>query len=660
MQIRNLFDVTLRDGALGLGFPYTKEQTAAYLSATSDAGIRHSEIGFVHGAGHFDDVGSGFNSHVDGQDVQDVLNGTEIAGHRMIDGDNPRLLTNGGDAGLPQYQCSGMIRVTCRSADLSDVSLLVTRLAEAGHSFAINLKHCAGRPTEDIARAAARAQEVGAAAFYVVDTSGSMTPNDVRRHTSAAVSAAAHTAIGFHGHDNLGLSVANSIAAFDAGATLIDASLAGVGAGGGNTPLEALMLLADDITYEAWDHLMRGLTILPQLSADVSQRAVWGFLSVDSAQKGEYIRRAESGGVDVIGLAWSEIRGKALSRNGHSRVDVFEGRGGRAVVRKTELTPEAKLSNEIEYLRIDRSPSVNLPTVLGTGHALGRAYYDMPHFEGSTLSALVLGHDPSARDLVVDACTELRRLWLTRAASVSATDFAHRMYKQRPIDRLKPLTADWTQMAVSMRQGHWISADRVGPETLLRLVASAPSVSVEEKRLISVQELPDVLNDAGDALIPSATDMVSIHGDPHFGNIVANRGDRPHLLDPGPFTAGGDAAYDVAKMLLSLGPHDQLLAGDIEPFQFRVDSGGLEVRGVRRVSPGATNDDGRQKLVLARQVVESLTESSVVDRSAFELRVAWVYGIHHVSIAASLASKGWVAAAILLEGLSALSDAHAR
>ncbi|MDB2364588.1 4-hydroxy-2-oxovalerate aldolase [Luminiphilus sp.] len=84
-------------------------------------------------------------------------------------------------------------------------------------------------------------ESYGANCIYCTDSAGYMLPNDVSMHIEALrASLHSETEIGFHGHHNLAMGVGNSLAAIAAGATRIDGSAAGLGAGAGNTPLEAM------------------------------------------------------------------------------------------------------------------------------------------------------------------------------------------------------------------------------------------------------------------------------------------------------------------------------------------------------------------------------------------------------------------------------------
>jgi 4-hydroxy-2-oxovalerate/4-hydroxy-2-oxohexanoate aldolase len=89
-------------------------------------------------------------------------------------------------------------------------------------------------------------ESYGANCVYVTDSAGHMLPDDVTARLGAVREALKpETELGFHGHHNLAMGVANSIAAIAAGANRIDAASAGLGAGAGNTPMEVLVAVCD-------------------------------------------------------------------------------------------------------------------------------------------------------------------------------------------------------------------------------------------------------------------------------------------------------------------------------------------------------------------------------------------------------------------------------
>lgn len=119
-------------------------------------------------------------------------------------------------------------------------------------------------------------ESYGAQTVYVTDSAGYMLPADVTARVRALRDILKpETEVGFHGHHNLGMGVANSIAAVEAGASRIDASVGGLGAGAGNTPLEVfvavcermgiktgcdlfkLMDITEDLIFPMMEHIVR-------------------------------------------------------------------------------------------------------------------------------------------------------------------------------------------------------------------------------------------------------------------------------------------------------------------------------------------------------------------------------------------------------------------
>ena len=85
-------------------------------------------------------------------------------------------------------------------------------------------------------------ESYGANCIYCTDSAGYMLPDDVTARIGALRAVLEpETEIGFHGHHNMAMGVANSLAAVEAGAIRIDGSAAGLGAGAGNTPLEVFV-----------------------------------------------------------------------------------------------------------------------------------------------------------------------------------------------------------------------------------------------------------------------------------------------------------------------------------------------------------------------------------------------------------------------------------
>jgi len=126
-------------------------------------------------------------------------------------------------------------------------------------------------PPEKVAEQAALMESYGADYVNIADSAGAMAPNDVRERIEA-VTAAVKIPVGFHAHNNLSLAVANSLAAVEAGATFIDGTCRGLGAGAGNAQLEVLVGVLDKVGYQTGIDLYRIMDVAEELVQPMMHR----------------------------------------------------------------------------------------------------------------------------------------------------------------------------------------------------------------------------------------------------------------------------------------------------------------------------------------------------------------------------------------------------
>jgi len=237
-----LHDMTLRDGMHPKRHQITLDQMVRVSTALDEAGVPLIEVSHGDGLGGAS-INYGFPAHTDEEYLRAVvpkLKRAKVSALLLPGIGTVDHLKMAVDCGVSTMR----VATHCTEADVSCQHIPMSRKLGLDTVGFLMMAHMID--ARALLKQAKLMESYGANCIYCTDSAGYMLPDDVTARIGLLrAELNPGTELGFHGHHNMAMGVANSLAALAAGANRIDASAAGLGAGAGNTPLEVMVAVLD-------------------------------------------------------------------------------------------------------------------------------------------------------------------------------------------------------------------------------------------------------------------------------------------------------------------------------------------------------------------------------------------------------------------------------
>ncbi|ABO68496.1 4-hydroxy-2-oxovalerate aldolase [Geobacillus thermodenitrificans] len=294
-------EVALRDGSHAINHQYTVEQVVSVAQALDEANVPYIEVS--HGDGL---AGSSLQYGLSRTDEMELIEAAvsvckkaKIAVLLLPGIGTIRELDAAAKRGVK------MVRIATHVTEADISAQHITRAKELGLEAVgfLMMSHMAS--TEKLVEQAKLMESYGADVVYVVDSAGALLPHEVTERIRA-LKQSLGIEIGFHGHNNLSLAMANTLAAIQEGATRIDGSVRCLGAGAGNTQTEVLVAVLDRIGLKTGVDLYKMMDLAEEIVAPILQvpqeitrdSLILGYAGVYSSFRLHAERAAKRFGVD--------------------------------------------------------------------------------------------------------------------------------------------------------------------------------------------------------------------------------------------------------------------------------------------------------------------------------------------------------------------------
>ena len=245
MKKINILETTLRDGSYAVNFSFTSADTSIICKELEAAGFKYIEIG--HGVGlNASNHGHGQADQTDEEYMIAAENALKKAKFGMfcIPG-----IARLGDIDLAAKHGMEFIRIGTNVSEVEKSAEFIKKAKDYGMLVSANFMKSYAFTPKKFADKVKLSEKLGSDIVYIVDSAGGMLAEDIKGYYDATRKVS-NIPLGFHGHDNLGLAVSNSIEAVKMGIPFIDSSLQGLGRSSGNAATERVVAVLLKLGYK--------------------------------------------------------------------------------------------------------------------------------------------------------------------------------------------------------------------------------------------------------------------------------------------------------------------------------------------------------------------------------------------------------------------------
>jgi 4-hydroxy-2-oxovalerate/4-hydroxy-2-oxohexanoate aldolase len=266
-----LHDMSLRDGMHAKRHQISLDEMVSIASAMDEAGMPLIEVTHGDGLGGRS-LNYGFPAHSDEEYLSAVvpkMKNAKISALLLPGIGTVDHLKMARDCGVSTIR----VATHCTEADVSEQHIGMAAKMEMDTVGFLMMAHMVS--PETILEQAKLMVSYGANCIYATDSAGYMLPDDVTARIGLLrAELPKDVEVGFHGHHNMGMAIANSLAAIEAGASRIDGSVAGLGAGAGNTPLEVFCAVLDRMGVETGVDLYKIMDVAEDLIVPIMDQPI--------------------------------------------------------------------------------------------------------------------------------------------------------------------------------------------------------------------------------------------------------------------------------------------------------------------------------------------------------------------------------------------------